>query len=86
MRPTSNPAIGLALAFLTLSLASCASKPTKITVVKEPLPAELLAQETPCTIEADPILNRDLLEAYLLCKAKVDSANAKLKAIKEITD
>lgn len=32
------------------------------------------------------MLNRDLAEAYLLCKAKVESANAKLKAIREIID
>lgn len=86
MFPNRKPLIGLLLLFPLLSLTSCANVPKSVTVVKQPLPPELTALETPCTIEADPMLNRDLAEAYLLCKAKVESANAKLKAIREIID
>ena len=71
--------------FLMLSLSSCASRPVKVEVKYQPLPAELVVLEDPCTLANDP-KNKDLAEAYYLCFLKLESANARLKAIKEITN
>jgi len=49
------------------------------------LPAELVLVEDPCTLVNDP-KNKDLAEAYYLCFLKLEAANARLKAIKEITN
>jgi hypothetical protein len=49
------------------------------------LPAELVLVEEPCALANDP-KNKDLAEAYYLCFLKLEAANARLKAIKEITN
>jgi hypothetical protein len=71
--------------FLMLSLSSCASRPVKVEVKYQPLPAELVLVEDPCTLVENP-KNKDLAEAYYLCFLKLEAANARLKAIKEITN
>jgi hypothetical protein len=49
------------------------------------LPAELVLVEDPCTLADNP-KNKDLAEAYYLCFLKLEAANARIKAIKEITN
>ena len=71
--------------FLVLSLSSCASRPVKVEIKYQPLPAELVLIEDPCTLADNP-KNKDLAEAYYLCFLKLEAANARLKAIKEITN
>ena len=71
--------------FLVLSLSSCASRPVKVEIKYQPLPAELVLVEDPCTLADNP-KNKDLAEAYYLCFLKLEAANARIKAIKEITN
>lgn len=82
---TSKAKNGVVCLFLVLSLSSCASRPVKVEVKYQPLPAELVLIEDPCTLANDP-KNKDLAEAYYLCFLKLEAANARLKAIKEITN
>lgn len=76
--------IGLLPLFLPLLLTACAT--TEVKVVHKPLPAELIGVRDVCTLtDQDPLLNADLVVAYLDCASKLKKANMRFDAIQEIT-
>lgn len=81
---------GLALAFLTLSLAACASKPAKPVPVEVRvpvyvrLPAELTEPVTEPALPAGPVTNADLADWADALREALRHANGKLARVRAL--
>ena len=68
-----------------LSLIGCAS--SSVRVAHQPLPPELIGVREVCTLpDKFPLLNADLVTAYLDCASKLKKANMRFDAIQKITE